>query len=232
LTSANGNWTEQTLYEFQAGNDGSQPESGVIADNAGNLYGTTQYGGGGTGTDCFNGCGIVYEVSPNGPGWTEHILHVFQEASDGAFPVGGLVLDRAGNLYGTASGGGVNQGGTVFELSPDRGGDWSFSVLYSFTKSGAQSCAFASGPTGNLVMDGSGNLYGNTCTNGAFGYGAIFKLSASNGNWTYTSLHDFTNGNDGSWPFGSVSLDTRGNLFGTTVGGGTDQQGTVWEIAP
>jgi uncharacterized repeat protein (TIGR03803 family) len=230
--SANGNWTGQTLYEFQAGADGSQPESGVIADNAGNLYGTTQYGGGGTGTDCFNGCGIVYEVSPNGPGWTERILHVFQEASDGAFPVGGLVLDRAGNLYGTASGGGVNQGGTVFELSPDSGGDWSFSVLYSFTKSGAQSCAFASGPTGNLVMDGSGNLYGNTCTNGAFGYGAIFKLSASNGNWTYTSLHDFTNGNDGSWPFGSVSLDTRGNLFGTTVGGGTDQQGTVWEITP
>jgi uncharacterized repeat protein (TIGR03803 family) len=230
LTRSSGGWTESTLYVFAAGSDGSEPESGVIADHAGNFYGTTQYGGGGPCLD-GNGCGTVYELSPSGSGWTEKVLYSFQNGVDGAYPVGGLALDHSGNLYGTAMQGGANSGGTVFTLSPS-GGNWTFSVLYSFTASGTQACLYDIGPTGNLVMDNAGNLYGNTCTNGAFGYGAIFKLTNSNGNWTYTSLHDFTNGNDGGWPFGSVTLDSNGNLFGTTIGGGTDQQGTVWKIMP
>jgi uncharacterized repeat protein (TIGR03803 family) len=83
-----------------------------------------------------------------------------------------------------------------------------------------------------MVMDSAGNLYGNTCTNGAYGFGAIFRLSPSNGGWSYLSLHDFTDGNDGAWPAGTVSLGRDGKLYGTAGGGGANQLGTVWEITP
>lgn len=228
LTHSGGAWTYSTLHLFGMGNDGFYPLSGVVMDAVGNLYGTAAEGGSGcTGP----GCGVVYELSPSGSSWTEKVIYSFQNGVDGANPVAGLLLDASGNLYGAAVGGGANGGGTIFELSPS-GNNWTFSTLYSFTASGSGPCDGASGPTGALVMDSAGNLYGNTCTNGAFGFGAIFKLSPSNGGWSYLSLHDFTEGNDGAWPAGTVSLSPDGNLYGTAGGGGANQLGTIWEITP
>ena len=139
-------------------------------------------------------------------------------------------MDAAGNLYGTTSQDGAGGGGTVFELT-HANGSWTIATLYSFpkTSSGTENCF---GQNGNLLLDSAGNLYGTTCSNGAFGYGAVFKLAHSNGNWTYTSLHDFTNGNDGSYPVGNPSFDSSGNILGSASWGGASMVGTVWEVTP
>ena len=115
------NGPEQVLYAFQGGNDGSFPSSDLIFDSSGNLYGTTQYGGGGAACSSYDipGCGTVFELSPNGSGgWAETILYIFQAGTDGYAPSSGLIFDHAGNLYGTTEGGGAAGYGTVFELSP------------------------------------------------------------------------------------------------------------------
>jgi uncharacterized repeat protein (TIGR03803 family) len=233
LTPSNGGWTEKVLYSFSSGAGGSRPGSGVILDQAGNLYGTTESGGTG-------GCGTVYELSPVGSGWTEKVLYNFQcdfGSPDGFSPIGGLIFDAAGNLYGTTNLGGANNGGTVFELSPAGGGNWTFNVLYSLSYIGTFDFIYY-GPTGSLVMDASGRLYGTTVMDGAFTGGSVFQLTPSNDGWSYTSLHDFTGGSDGGEPFGSVVFDTGGNLYGTTsvgpFGGGCEGRGcgVVWEITP
>src|ERR1035437_1017268 len=211
--------------------DHKSPQSGVIFDSAGNLYGTTQ--GGGTG-----GCGTVYELSPSSSGWTEKVLYNFQcgFSSDGQYPIGGLIFDAAGNLYGTTNFAGANNGGTVFELSPLGGGNWTFHLLYSLSYNGTFDFLLY-GPTGTLAMDSSGSLYGTTVMDGAFGGGSVFKLTPSHGGWTYTSLHDFGGGSDGGNPFGNVVLDASGNVYGTAgVGGLSGCEGlgcgVVWKITP
>jgi uncharacterized repeat protein (TIGR03803 family) len=136
---------------------------------------------------------------------------------------GGLMRDSAGNLYGTTLTGGDNGGGTVYELSPSNGG-WTFTTLYNFSGNG--------GSFAVLIMDAAGNLYGTTIGDGAYGQGNVFKLTPSNGSWIYTSLHDFTGGSDGSQPYGQVTLDANGNLYGTASIGGPDNKGVVWEITP
>ena len=130
------------------------------------------------------------------PGWTESLLYSFQNGNDGADVAAGLVFDNSGNLYGAARAGGSGGGGTVFELTLS-GGHWTLSVIYSFTGSG--------GPASSLVIDTSGNLYGTTVADGAYGAGNIFKLTFSGGGWTYTDLYDFTGGSDGGNPFGGVT---------------------------
>ena len=190
-------WTEQPLYTF-SGPDGSQPFAGIIFDNAGNMYGTTAQGG-------AHGYGTVYELSPTGNGWTETVLYSFQNGSDGSYLIGGLIFDQAGNLYGATDNGGSGGGGTVFELTPS-GGSWTYNLLYSFT--GGTQC----GPRASLAMDGSGNLYGTTYCDGANNKGSIFKLTPSSPYWTYTSMHDFIGGTDGSAPISNVTFDTAGNL--------------------
>lgn len=231
LTPSNGGWTETTLYNFTGGSDGNFPESGVIFDQAGNLYGTTESGG-------ANHCGTVYELSPNGSGWTEKVLYSFQcAASDGQYPIGGLIFDPTGNLYGTTNFGGANSGGTVFELSPSGGGNWTFHLLYSLAYHGTFDFLLY-GPTGTLAMDSSGSLYGTTVMDGAFAAGSVFKLTPTDGGWTYTSLHDFTGGNDGGSSYGNVTFDASGNLYGTASFGGNFADcggtgcGVVWEITP
>ncbi len=215
LTPSDGGWTESVIYSFgEGGNDGTGPWSGVIFDQAGNLYGTTFWS---------SGWGTVYELTPSGSGWTEQILHNFQNGNDGAWPIGGLLLGPSGNLYGTTSTGGINGGGTVFELQPTQGG-WTYTLLYSFTGQG--------GPEASLTMDAGGSLYGTTYYDGAYGWGSIFKLTPSNGGWTYTSLHDFTGGNDGSRPISDVIFDGQGNLYGTASLDGANRQGVIWEITP
>jgi uncharacterized repeat protein (TIGR03803 family) len=135
------------------------------------------------------------------------------------------MLSPSGNLYGTTSTGGSGGGGTVFELTSASGG-WKFNTLY------ALSGQF--GFVDKLVMDAAGNLYGTTPYGGAYAYGSVFKLTFSNGSWTYTSLHDFCSGgypcSDGGWPLCSLVLDANGNLYGTTAIGGTSGFGTVFEV--
>ena len=217
LVPSGSSWTFSFVYQLPFSGDGGElPYAGVIADSAGNLYGTTSGGG-------PPRHGVVYELTPSGSQWTEQLLYSFQNGSDGGTPIGGLVFDRAGNLYGTTLTGGAGGGGTVYELSPSAG-SWTLTTLHSF-----------SGTFGSfavLTMDASGNLYGTTVADGAFGQGNVFKLTHSNGGWTYTSLYDFTGGNDGGQPYGQVTLDASDNLYGTTWTGGAHGQGVVWEITP
>src|SRR5581483_3699775 len=147
---------------------------------AGNLYGTATAGG-------TYGKGVVFELSPSGGGWTEHVLYTFQGGNDGGQPVAGLIFDNAGNLYGATASWGSGGGGTVFKLSPT-GGAWTYSVLTSLTG--------GDGPVASLTLDRSGNLYGTTFMDDPAGYGSVFRLAPSGSGWTYTDLHDFTGGSD------------------------------------
>jgi uncharacterized repeat protein (TIGR03803 family) len=178
-------------------------------DSAGNLYGTTEYGGAHT---C--GCGTVYKISPTG---TETILHSFGGSSDGGEPYAGLITDSAGNLYGTTTVGGANGGGTVFRISP--GG--METVLYSFGASNTDGY----NPLGGLVMDSAGNLYGTTQM-GGYGSGTVFKINSAG---TEKILYDIGASFDGEYPYSGLVMDSAGNLFGTTQYA-QQSDGTVFEI--
>jgi uncharacterized repeat protein (TIGR03803 family) len=226
--SGGGNYTESVLYSFAGGSDAANPLDGLIFDTAGNLYGATATGGGSA--TCTNGCGTVFELSPSGSGWTEKVLYKFQGPSDGENPNAGVVMDTPGNLYGNTWQGGPGGGGTVFELSPS-GSNYIFTLLYSVPVSG-----FA---VGRVARDSSGNLYEALQNGGANNDGQIFELTPSNGNWIFTDLHDFTGGSDGSNPIGGVVLDSSGNIYGTSLFGGSNTCGNgaygcgnVWEITP
>ena len=216
LTPSGGSWTESILFNMAA-SSGIYPYNGVIFDQAGNLYGTTYEGG------IMSTYGSIYELTPSGSGWTQSTLHTLQEASDGAYPYGGVIFDQAGNLYGTTSYDGPDGAGTVFELSPSDGG-WTLNVLHSF--------AGSEGPYGGVTMDAAGNLYGTTFAGGAHLFGSVYKLTPSGSGWTFTDLYDFTGGNDGGYPYGTVAIDANGNLYGTASHNGALGYGTIWEIMP
>jgi uncharacterized repeat protein (TIGR03803 family) len=233
-----GSRTQTVVWNFSNRNgDGAYPaQNSVISDVEGNLYGVTVDGGGYT--SCQNGCGIAFELSPNGSGgYEETILHDFTGTDgDGANPYGGLVLNQDGNLYGTTLAGGINGTGTVYELSVS-GGDWTETILYSF---GAVGSSDAEGPQSGLVLDSTGNLYGTAggggAANGACDCGTIFELTPSGDTWTETILHRFRgagglyNG-DGSGPNG-LTFDAVGDLYGSTAAGGNQRQnyGTVFRL--
>jgi uncharacterized repeat protein (TIGR03803 family) len=219
LTHSRSGWTENILYNFTGGADGELPTS-VIFDPAGNLYGATSRGGN---NGCSFGCGTIFQLTPSGSGWTKTILHTFNPATDGGYP-GAVVRDQAGNLYGMAAASAYGEPGNVWELSPAEGG-WTFTVLYWFATSVYNGSAA-------LAMDASGNLYGVTAYGGTYSNGNVFKLARSEGGWTYTDLYDFTGGNDGCHPLGSVTLDADGNIYGTTSDCGADGGGTVYKLAP
>jgi uncharacterized repeat protein (TIGR03803 family) len=212
------NWTESAIYTFAGSPDGSHPFAGVVFDSTGALWGTTSAGG-------SSGNGTIYKLTPSGSSWTEQVIYNFSGAADGGYPVGGLVPDGMGNFYGTTASGGSNGGGTVYELTPN-GSSWNLTTLYSFT--GTAQC----GPWGYVSFDTSGNIYGTTQCDGANNLGSVFKLTPSGGGWTYSSLHDFTGGDDGRLPIGSVLLDSSNNVYGTASVGGQHNAGTVWEITP
>ena len=238
---------EQVLYSFQGGKDGSSPSGPLIFDSSGNLYGST-VSGGGTACNGGAGCGTVFGLHPNGSGgWTETVLYSFKGgSSDGSGGGGGLIFDHAGNLYGTTSLGGAYNQGTAFELSPDGKGEWTETILYSF---GAY-IGDAANPSGGLIFDKSGNLYGTasggTYTCGKFGTcGTVFELSPNgSGGWTETMLYSFQGGVlDGDGPNSPLIFDQAGNLYGTTSLGGNSQSqcaypdladgcGTVFELGP
>jgi uncharacterized repeat protein (TIGR03803 family) len=228
---------EKVLFSFDDA-DGYMPASGVIFDASGNLYGTTWFG---------PGCGGVFKLVPTAKGkWAETLLYTFNDA-DGCAPIGGLIFDASGNLYGTTESGGVNGYGygTVFELSPGSDGTWTETVLYSFCS--ISGCADGATPWGGLVLDAAGNLYGTTqyggsCQTYYLGCGTVFELTPSAvGGWTEKVLHSFNNdGKDGSWPLARLTIDAAGNLYGmTTYGGGAHNYacktlgcGTVFELTP
>ncbi len=207
-------WTETVLYRFTGGTDGGEPGYGDLAfDAAGNIYGTTSYGG--TGCHAYGGCGVVFELSRSGGNWTESVLYRFTGGSDGFSPFSGVTFDRAGNLYGTTTLGGSGEGGTVYRLVPSSSG-WTETTLHSFGASGDGAL-----PYGGLIIDKQGNLYGTTFYNGV-----VYELQSLGGNWTYNILYVL--GDQG--PYDAPTMDAAGNLYGTTFGGGF--VGSVFELTP
>ena len=222
LVAAPGAWPQdkyKTLYQF--GGTGGGPYADLILDQAGNLYGTTRDGG----TD---GYGTVFKLTRNDAGsWSERVLHSFTNGPDGSNPVGGVISDAAGNLYGTASAGGSSASGVVYELKPSNGG-WTETVLHTFGPG-----RDGSGPFAGLIFDSSSNLYGTTVSGGAYEEGTVFELTpGSGGTWTEHVLYDFTGGDNGGSPYTPVILDPNGNLYGTTTSGGRDDVGVVFKLTP
>jgi uncharacterized repeat protein (TIGR03803 family) len=220
-----GGWTEQVLYSFTGSEDGGCPFAGLIFDSAGNLYGTTAFAAGFSGT-----AGNVFELTPTqGGGWTEHVLHLFGNAGDGMFPYAGLIFDTAGNLYGTTIAGGSYGGGTVFELTPMQGGGWNEQLLHSFGNG-----ADGANPYAGLTFDAAGNLYGATGLGGTYDSGTVFELTPTQGGgWKEQLLHSFGSSGDGIYPQGGLIFDKVGNLYGTTTYGGVNSFsgfGTVFEL--
>jgi uncharacterized repeat protein (TIGR03803 family) len=223
---ANGGWTEKILLSFyNNGRSGIYPFAGLTFDASGNLYGTTYTGG-------VFGAGTAFELSPSADGrWTEKILHNFGDTSkDGIATQATLVLDAAGNLYGTTYGGGAHVAGTVFELTPKIGGGWSERILHNFNDNGKDGTI----PYFGVVRDATGNLYGTTYSGGIHGAGAVFELiPTAGGGWTEKILRSFGgSAADGATPFATVILGADGNLYGTTEDGGLYGHGTVFEIRP
>jgi uncharacterized repeat protein (TIGR03803 family) len=222
---------EKVLHNFGDEEDGASPNGGLIFDAAGNLYGTTYYGGGGNcGYDTT--CGTVFQLTPSGNGkWKESVILLGSQAGDN--PAAGLILDAAGNLYGTASGGYQGEGlGTVFELSPHANGKWTEEILYSFTNGDG-----GNDPVAGLTSDAAGNLYGTTFTS-LYGCGNVFELvHGAKDTWTEKVLLTFGQGH-GCYPDGTMIFDATGNLYGTASGGGhykdhcTYGCGAVFELIP
>jgi len=248
-------WLETILYNFTGGADGAYPGYGKLTfDQAGNLYGTTLYGG-------ARGDGAVFKLTPSGSGWTESVIWDFPNSGT---PLSGVIFDSAGNLYGTTP-------SMVYELSPtqsgwtettlstsvggaggltwdaqgdlfgitgdgNQGGDasvykltpqnggWTSSVLYDF---GMLYFAPAAAPT----FDAQGNLYG-PLPSYPNQNGEIFKLTPSGNQWTYSPYHQFTGGSGGTAPVGAVVFDANGNMYGTTAGVDVGGESAVWEITP
>jgi uncharacterized repeat protein (TIGR03803 family) len=230
--TADGKWSGKVLHNFTGGSDGGVPYGGVVLDAAGNVYGMTSAGGGITSL-CRFGCGTVFELSSNADGhWTGKALHSFSNKSgDGRYPSTALVFDAAGNLYGTAgAGGGDFNGGIVFELIPHSDGHWTEKVLHSFNQKRTDGL----NPSADLILDAAGNLYGTTQGGGSSSQGTAFKLKpTASGVWSETILHSFSDqGGDGFHPNAALTFDAAGNLFGTTGDGGTNNEGTVFEITP
>jgi uncharacterized repeat protein (TIGR03803 family) len=221
IATRDGGWDETLIFAAQGGSAGSEPIDGVVFDPSGNLYGALEADG------PFN-WGLIYQLSPSGPGWKEQPAYIFDGGSNGGVPEAGLIADASGNLYGTTRFGGINSCGTVFQLTPS-GGGWSINTIYSFPGQ-PDGC----GPQAKLVMDAAGSLYGTTTLGGqGFGGGAgtVFKLTPANGGWAYSLLHDFV-GIDGAYPASSLVFDANGNLYGTTTQGGASNAGVVFEITP
>src|ERR1700723_2319740 len=203
------------IHNFTGGGDGANPLGGFFIAGE-ELYGTASSGG-------SSGVGVVFRLSTSGG---ETVLHEFSGGTDGANPQGSLVMDKAGNFYGTTNIGGVSNAGTVFKVTR-KGVE---TVLYSFTgkPDGAN-------PVAGLAMDKAGNLYGTTTAGGSSGNGAVFKLAVPQGTggaWGGEVLYSFAAGTDGNTRIAGVTFDAPANLYGTTSAGGTDGDGTVFELTP
>jgi uncharacterized repeat protein (TIGR03803 family) len=248
LTNNSGIWTEAVLYSFCAVGgdqclDGSDPAGGVILDQAGNLYGTTDTGGGHNDGGISGGAGTVFELSPSGQSWIETVLYAFcstDQCTDGAFPTGNLTMDVAGNLLGITGAGGQRCKpdpagcGVVFKLLPN-GASSEETVLYAFCQK--SDCRDGREPLGGVVLDESGDLFGTTSLGGGndidrdgLGGGIAYELSGS----SFKVLHAFctlANCADGEYPErGSLVSDGQGHFLGTVGLGGQFGEGAVFEL--
>ena len=225
--------SETILHSFNGSKAGLNPWAGLIMDKQGALYGTTTSSG-------PRACGTAFRVKPakTGKPWGFSVLHVFTKGTgDGCFPLGGLVADPGGTLYGTTTrgGSGAKDGGTVFTLTPPAAGskEWTETIIYSFTT--------LAQPTA-LIRDASGVLYGTASSGGPTASGSVFELTPPTGgqtNWTETELYGFQGGVDGQDPVGAVVEDSTGALYGTTYLGGAVNIcqnnlgcGTVFKLTP
>jgi uncharacterized repeat protein (TIGR03803 family) len=218
-----GGWALKVIHPFTGGNDGGTGSAGrMILDGAGNLYGVATVGG-------ANGDGTVFRLWPiPGGRWRLTTLYAFKGEPDAAFPYGGLIFDASGNLYGTTYYEGAHDLGAVYELSPRPKGEWKERVLHSFTggQDGASSIS-------NLVFDASGNLYGTTSEGGASGVGTVFQLAPGpNGTWTESVAYSFAGAPDGALAYDGLVPSLAGSFYGTTVRGGTDDEGAIYEFTP
>jgi uncharacterized repeat protein (TIGR03803 family) len=233
--SSSGKLVVRVLHQFNsASGDGAFPVAGLVSDSAGNLYGTTQYGGL-TGCGSSTGqCGTVFELSQSSNGsWDERVIHRFEGSPDGFGPLAGLIRDQAGNLYGTTGSGGTgcNGGcGTVFKMSPTSHGGWKEEILYTFGSQQGDGLI----PTAGLVFDNKGVLYGTTSAGGLeyFSDGTVFQLNPhSDGSWTEKVIYSFTGGYDGAYPLSGLTIDQEGALYGTTYEGGEYEGGVVFKLS-
>jgi uncharacterized repeat protein (TIGR03803 family) len=239
--SSRGVWQETQLYSFPvsrgASDAVSDPSGAIVRDAVGNFYGLSPYDG--PNDNCYldgypNPCGTIWELSNTSQGWQRTILYSFTGGTDGGGPAS-LVIDSSGNLYGVTN---EQEWGTVFELSPT-GTSWTFRTLYIFS-GGADG-----GAPNAIVLNRSGNLLGSTYAGGItnsnvcydydtnnYGCGVIFELSpASGAAWTETTLYSFLGGNDGGQPYGSLTLDPTGNLFGIAGDAGANSAGVLFEVS-
>jgi uncharacterized repeat protein (TIGR03803 family) len=218
--NSDGTWTESVLHSFD-GADGAVVNGGLVFDQAGKLYGTTDDGG-------DSGKGVAFQMTPNSDGtWTEKVIYSFTSRPGGYFPNASLILDSAGNLYGTAESGGRYGGGVVFKLTSNPDGSWTETTLHAGGRS-----KDGSGSQAALIFDAAGNLYGTDTYGGTHGWGTVFELTPnSNGQWTEHTLHQFS-GADGGQPYAGLIFDATGNLYGTTTVGGAHNYGVVFKLTP
>jgi uncharacterized repeat protein (TIGR03803 family) len=226
--SSGGTWTETILASFGNGpTDAWAPSGPLTRDSAGNLYGTSD-------SSENSNYPAVFRLAPSGSGYTESVLFSFSTQNSGFYPEGGVILDSEGNLYGTASRGGIDEGGLVYKLTPSSG-TWTQTIVYNFT--GVNGDGWS--PDAALTFDVYGNLYGTTVYGGIYngacviGCGTVFELSPnSNGTWHESVLHRFAAGKDGSLPWAPVTVDSAGDVYGTTSASGAGNSGVVFEIKP
>ena len=238
-----GEWKETILHEFVS-REGSGPQSKLTFDTAGNLYGTTGFGGADRSGCGGYGCGTAFQLKHGTSGvWSLKVLHSFGNANDGADPTSSLTLDSAGNLFGVTSQGGQTRSGClpygcgiVFELVSEKTGRWKERIIHEFG-----SVTDGNLPRGDLVFDKTGALYGTTVLGGLYGAGIAYRMSRQGNEWSETVLHDFGNHRDGALPYTGIILDRAQNLYGTTDDGGRYRVGkcrksagcgTVFEIVP
>ncbi|MGH6834130.1 MAG: choice-of-anchor tandem repeat GloVer-containing protein [Methylocella sp.] len=220
------------LHSFTGYPDGTAPIGKLAMDSSGALYGTTSGGGFSNG-----GYGTVFKLTPPAAGktqWTKTMLFAFNGYSDGRSPLGGVILDKSGALYGTTRDGGAYSLGTVFKLTPPAAGktQWSYAVLHSFGSGND-----GGNPWAGLIMDSNGALYGTTSNRGGYlKYGTVFKLTppaAGKTLWTESVLYSFSvSSSDGKGPQAGLLMDSSGALYGTTYLGGLSNLGTIFKLTP
>jgi uncharacterized repeat protein (TIGR03803 family) len=225
LTPSGNTWTHTVLYSFTGGGDGGEPYKGVTLDAEGNLYGTAVTGGSGS---CEGGCGVAYKLTNSGGTWTQTVIHSFTGGDDGSGPGAGLTIDKRGNLYGMAPTGGAYGLGTIYQLYPDGSGNYALKVIHAFT-GGTDG---ATGSAGRMVLR-AGHLYGAATAGGANGKGTAFELTpTSNGEWDFKTIYSFKGQPDAGFPYGGLTFDASGNLYGTTYYDGAYNLGSVYQLVP
>ena len=214
---------EKVLHDFHGGKDVMTPQAPLVVDSAGNLYGTSYAGG-------LYGNGTVFELTHvGGHGWTEQLLYSFTgSGTDGAHAQSAVTIDSAGNLYGTTSGGGTQGGGTAWKLvKPVGNGGWREVILHAFGHG-----TDGNSPHGKLLLAADGSLYGTTLFGGMTFGGTVFKLAHGATGWTETLLYQFTGTNDGNLCASTLTTDAAGALYGSTIAGGSTNNGMVFKLTP